>query len=146
MTLLNKWTSRLMDRSDLEWAKMFKVNVELVRWKSDIIYRRNHYSLKDKILFGTISEFGALKYSFGLWEAWIRIRPTLHLFPRVASMSGFGHLVDVVELLPVYTVLSAFDKGEVLSALARIGILNIMHLWAQDSTVPIVFEPALNMA
>lgn len=68
-TLLSKWAARLLDRPDSEWAKMYKVNLELARWKSGHILRRNLYTFEDRILFGTISDFGAMKYSTGLWGA-----------------------------------------------------------------------------
>lgn len=40
-TLLSKWSTRLLDRLDSEWAKMYKVNLELARWKADHISRWN---------------------------------------------------------------------------------------------------------
>lgn len=59
---------------------MYIVNLELATWKASHILRRNLYTFEDRVLFGSISDFGALKYSSGLWEAWVQIRVALRLF------------------------------------------------------------------
>lgn len=144
--LLSKWMSRLLDRLDSEWAQMYKANLELARWKSGHLFRHNLYTLEDRIFFGHISDFGAMKYSTRLCRAWNKLKMLLCIFPRAVLLPGRWKLEDVVEYLPVRVDLTMVKRDVVVKTMARIGVLNVKHLWIWNLGELMDFELALSRA
>lgn len=125
---------------------MYKVNLELARWKPDHLFRWNLYILEDRILFGQITNFGAMKYSAGLWGAWIKLRKFLRIFPQAALLPGRWRLEDMVEYLLVCVDLTMAEREAVVRTLAKIGVLNVKHLWIRNLGELMDFELALDRA
>jgi hypothetical protein len=79
--LLSRWVLSALDEPDSEWARLFKANLQMVTWENGKHLRRQGYSMQDKILLGKIKSFRGMKYTSGLWKAWMNTRAHLSLQP-----------------------------------------------------------------
>lgn len=125
--LLSKWTRRLLEDPNLEWARLYAINLGLMKWKG-----------KDFLSFLPIFLFQNLVWSHrnhGLFQihrgnlgCLVGSSVRGEIVGTGASLSGRWKTQDVIPLLMAFEVLTTDQESRLIDSLARVGILQIKHL------------------
>jgi hypothetical protein len=127
--LLSKWVLKALENLDSEWAKLFGVNLQMVKWQNTKIIRRHCYSVEDLILLSTPTSFLKLTYTVSLWKAWKPLREFLILYPEGRSIPGHWSIEDLARVLNTIQLASSDSILELAAVMGRIGCRRVSHLW-----------------
>lgn len=126
--LLNRWTMKLLDNPNSEWAWLYLINLDLVKWTGIRISRHFQYSFQDKLLFGEVESIGCFKYTNMLWVAWVLVCRSVLLVVARPSLLGRWRTTNVLPFLLAFEELTVGQSVWLIDTLARIGIVQLKHL------------------
>lgn len=119
---------KLLGNPDSGWTKLYWANLYLMRWREVWVSKRLHYSFPDTLLFGEVEAIGCFRYTGGLWAAWALLHCSTLLVVGGASLLGKWRISNVLPFLLAFEGITSGKFVWLMDTLARIGIIQLIHL------------------
>lgn len=131
--LLSKWITKPIDDPTSEWASLFFELLGKFSWDQRRTMNCACYTSSERLLFGSIKSFGALKYTTRLWKSWITLRRHLSISLTCNLIPAHWRTSNITNSLLHFANMEVGNIRLLNITLGKLGITITAHLWDEST-------------